>query len=418
MGMGYVGLPLAVSFTKAGFHTVGLEVDDRRRSLLAHGHSYIDDLSDEDLAVTRDPNRFVVDAPTKERIAVADVVVICLPTPLDKAHDPDLRILSEAFSTIRSALRRGQLIILTSTTYPGTTEELALPILQTDGLTAGVDFFLAFSPERVDPGNRQYAYEDVPRVVAGITAACGALCQRLFETVTNKVLLVSNCRTAEMTKLLENTFRSVNIGLVNEMAMICRKLGVDIWEVVDAAATKPYGFMPFFPGPGLGGHCIPIDPAYLAWRLRMLNYRARFVELAEDVNNAMPEYAAGLVSSALNDRGKTLRGSRILALGLAYKKDVADARESPATEVIKILAARGAKVQAHDPLVANSGLEGVEILREAPSREQLRQQECVIILTDHSAYDWPLIFRHARLVIDTRGVSRRLGISGDRVVRL
>src|SRR5713101_3434441 len=315
MGLGYVGLPLAVSFARAGFETLAFEVDRDRLQALSAGHSYIGDLSNDELQAVIADRKFAV-TDDSARLSEPDAIVICLPTPLGKAKEPDLSILTAAFASISSRLRSGQLVILSSTTYPGTTEELALPALQASGLQVGRDFFLAFSPERVDPGNKAFTLRSIPRVVGGVTPSCTGVAQALLECVVDHVEVVSSCRAAEMTKLLENTFRSVNIGLVNEMAVICRKLDIDVWEVIDAASTKPYGFMRFVPGPGLGGHCIPIDPAYLAWKLRMLNYRARFVELAEDINGMMPEYVATLVGTALNDHlGKTLRGARILALG-------------------------------------------------------------------------------------------------------
>jgi UDP-N-acetyl-D-glucosamine dehydrogenase len=348
----------------------------------------------------------------------ADIVMICLPTPLGVGREPDLAKLINVFEDLGHLLRSGQLIVLCSTTYPGTTEELALPRLQSSGLTVGEDFFLAFAPERVDPGNVRYKGELLPRVVGGVTKSCAALAEAFLKTIHSEVLVVSSCRAAEMTKLLENSFRSVNIALINEMAIICRKLGLDVWEVIDAASTKPFGFMRFEPGPGLGGHCIPIDPMYLSWKLRVLNYRTRFVELADDINRAMPEYVASLVASALNYRGITVKGSKILALGIAYKRDVSDARESPALDVIASLKERGAFVQAHDPLVQPQAGIPVEFIREVLSRELVGSQDCIVVLTDHSSYDWDLIFRSARLIVDTRGVSYRTGYNSPNVLRL
>jgi UDP-N-acetyl-D-glucosamine dehydrogenase len=418
MGLGYVGLPLAASFARAGFPTLAFEVDADRVQALADGQSYIGDLSNDELRAIKAEGKFAVTSDAS-RLGEPDAIVICLPTPLGKAKEPDLSILTAAFASIASRLRSGQLVILSSTTYPGTTEELALPALQASGLQVGVDFYLAFSPERVDPGNKKFTLQSIPRVVGGVTPTCTSLARALLETVVDHVEVVSSCRAAEMTKLLENTFRSVNIGLVNEMAVICRKLDIDVWEVIDAASTKPYGFMRFVPGPGLGGHCIPIDPAYLAWKLRMLNYRARFVEVAEDINGMMPEYVATLVGTALNDHlGKTLRGARILALGLAYKRDVSDARESPAIEVIRHLQKRGAEVQAHDPHVEADELDGLRVNKAPLTDDFIRAQDCVVILTDHSDYDWRQILAQAALVVDTRGVSRRVDGAGDRVVRL
>jgi UDP-N-acetyl-D-glucosamine dehydrogenase len=418
MGLGYVGLPLAVSFARAGFPTLAFEVDAARLRALDAGESYIGDLSSHDLRAVTEARKFTATG-DDGRLSEPDAIVICLPTPLGKAREPDLSILTGAFATMASRLRRGQLVVLSSTTYPGTTEELALPALESSGLRVGTDFFLAFSPERVDPGNKQFSLQSIPRIVGGITPACATVARALLQGVVDRVEIVSSCRAAEMTKLLENTFRSVNIGLVNEMALICQKLDIDVWEVIDAASTKPYGFMRFVPGPGLGGHCIPIDPAYLAWKLRMYNYRARFVELAEDINGQMPEHVATLVGTALNDYlGKTLRGARILALGLAYKRDVSDARESPSIEVIRHLMQRGALVDAHDPYVSDDHSNGFAVNRAPLSDDEIRQHDCVVILTDHSAYDWDQIVTHAQLVIDTRGVTRHVESVGGRIVRL
>lgn len=409
MGLGYVGLPLAVSFAQAGLRTVGFEVSTSRLDDLSRGHSYIDDLPSAEIKRHQAAGLLSVTAEF-DRLSETDALVICLPTPLGKAHDPDLSILTSALATVAKSLRPGQLIVLSSTTYPGTTEELALPALESSGLRAGTDFFLAYSPERVDPGNQRFSAREIPRVVAGITPACGTLATELFGLLVDHVYQVPNCRTAEMTKLLENTFRSVNIALVNEMAIICRKLQIDVWDVIDAASTKPFGFMRFEPGPGLGGHCIPIDPAYLAWRLRTVNYRARFVELAEDINGMMPEYVANLVARTLEEAGIPLRGSRILTLGLAYKRNVSDARESPAIEIVRALHARGALVTAHDPYVGEDAFPGFAVLNGKLKDELIRSQNCVVILTDHASYDWPNILTQARLVVDSRGVTHRLDI--------
>jgi UDP-N-acetyl-D-glucosamine dehydrogenase len=417
IGMGYVGLPLAISIVNAGYRTLGLEVNPERLRALENGRSYVDDLSDEALRPAIVNQRLTV-SDQVSRLSGADIVMICLPTPLGVGREPDLAKLINVFDDLGRLLRPGQLIVLCSTTYPGTTEELALPRLQGSGLTVGEDFFLAFAPERVDPGNLRYKGGLLPRVVGGVTKSCAALAEAFLKTIHSEVLVVSSCRAAEMTKLLENSFRSVNIALVNEMAIICRKLGLDVWEVIDAASTKPFGFMRFEPGPGLGGHCIPIDPLYLSWKLRVLNYRTRFVELADDINRAMPDYVATLVASALNDRGITIKGSKILALGIAYKRDVSDARESPALEVIASLRDRGAIVQAHDPLVQPGAGSSVEFIKEALSPKFVGSQDCIVVLTDHSWYDWDLIFRSARLVVDTRGVSHRIGYDSPNVLRL
>jgi UDP-N-acetyl-D-glucosamine dehydrogenase len=417
VGLGYVGLPLAVSFAKAGFQTVGFEIDRNRIRNLREGRSYVGDVASETLRLPEVRANFT--ATTRAtRLGEPDVLIVCLPTPLNRARNPDLTILREAFGSIKTSLRRGQLIILSSTTYPGTTDELALPVLESSGLRVGADFFLAYSPERMDPGNGEFGVSNTPRVVGGVTPPCAALAKQLLEHVVARTHLVSNCRAAEMTKLLENTFRSVNIALVNEMAMICRKLGLDVWEVIEAASTKPFGFMRFEPGPGLGGHCIPIDPMYLSWKLRQLNFRTRFVDLAENVNRAMPDYIVGLVGAALNDRGKTLRGARILTLGLAYKRDIADARESPAIEVVQSLVSCGAVVRAHDPYVAPEQVSELPFENGDLGDDVLAGQDCLLILTDHSVYDWKRIFAQGRLIVDTRGVSLRVAPDSPAVVRL
>jgi UDP-N-acetyl-D-glucosamine dehydrogenase len=418
MGLGYVGLPLAVSFAEKGFRTVGFEIDTRRLSALRAKRSYVDDLSKDTLTTPAVEARFVVTNQFRH-LAELDAIIVCLPTPLGKARTPDLSALINSFSEIQKYLRAGQLIILSSTTYPGTTEELALPILEATGLRVGQEYFLAYSPERIDPGNKRFRTKDIPRVVGGVTKTCTELAELLLQNVVGTVYKVSTCRAAEMTKLLENTFRSVNIALANEMAIICGKIGIDIWEVLDAAATKPFGFMRFDPGPGLGGHCIPIDPVYLSWKLRELKYRARFVELAEDINGAMPDYVVNLVARALNDRGQSLRGARILAIGLAYKRNVGDARESPAIEVVKQLTARGAVVLVHDAFVeAKHSSLGFAVQRQELSNDMIQAQDCVVILTDHSSYDWLRVLANARLVVDTRGITRRVRCDQTKVIRL
>jgi UDP-N-acetyl-D-glucosamine dehydrogenase len=415
VGLGYVGLPMALAFAEVGFKTLGFEVNRRRRRMLADGQSYIEGVAAEGIKRNTERSALAV-SPNLERLAEPDAILVCLPTPLGEGHDPDVSILTNALSAIARTLRQGQLVILCSTTYPGTTEELALPTLESSGLQVGKDFFLAYSPERMDPGNRWFPLNEIPRVLAGVTPDCTALADQLLSSLAVKIHKVANCRTAEMTKLLENTFRAVNIALVNEMAIICRKLDIEIWDVIDAASTKPFGYTRFEPGPGLGGHCIPVDPAYLAWRLRVLNYRARFVELAEDINEAMPDYCANLVANALDERGQAVRGARILALGVAYKADVADARESPSIEVIRQLASRGARMSIHDPYVQESCVAGLAISGGEPSDDLVRQQDCVVILTAHSVYDWDRILKHARLLVDTRGVTR--GRRSANIIRL
>jgi UDP-N-acetyl-D-glucosamine dehydrogenase len=344
----------------------------------------------------------------------ADTISICVPTPLRKTKDPDISFIVSATESIAANFRAGQLIVLESTSYPGTTDEIILPRLSTEGYLVGKDFFLAFSPERVDPGNPRYQTANIPKVIGGVTPACGELATALYSTIIDRVILVSSPATAEMVKLLENTFRAVNIGMANELAIMCAKLGIDVWEVIEAASTKPFGFMPFFPGPGLGGHCIPIDPHYLSWKLKTLNYNARFIELASEINTNMPNYVIDLVSDALNDLSKPLRGSRVLVLGVTYKRDIEDVRESPALDIISLLLSKGAHADYHDPFV--SSLEIAE-LRDQPitvhsvalTEEALRSYDVVLIVTDHTSFDYNWIVNNAKMVVDTRNATKHVG---------
>src|SRR6184192_225571 len=360
IGLGYVGLPLAVEFAKAGFRVIGIDVDAVRVGRLKRGESYIKDIPSVDLQKIIADGRFVATT-ALSFLAEADACCICVPTPLGKTKDPDVSFILQAARAVKSSLRRGQLIVLESTTYPGTTRELVLPMLEEDGLKVGVDFGLAFSPERIDPGNPTYGLKNTPRVVGGITPACTQMAVALYSQIVARVMPVSSVEAAEMTKLLENTFRIVNIGLVNEIAIMCDRLGINVWEVVEAASTKPYGFIPFYPGPGLGGHCIPVDPHYLSWKLRTLNYRARFIELAGEINAEMPEYWVGRVVDRLNEQGRAARGSKVLVVGVAYKKDIDDIRESPALDVIRLLQRRGAAVSYHDPHVRKLRDEAIDL---------------------------------------------------------
>lgn len=417
IGLGYVGLPLAVGFAKAGFHVTGIDVDAGRVSRLKRGDSYIQDIPPAELKPLVESGRFTATTEFAP-LAEADACCICVPTPLNKTKDPDVSFILEAARAVKTSLRPGQLIVLESTTYPGTTRELVLPMLEESGLKVGADFCLAFSPERIDPGNPTYRLKNTPRVVGGITPICRQAATALYSPVVDKVVPVSSTEAAEMTKLLENTFRIVNIGMVNEIAIMCDRLGINVWEVVEAASTKPYGYIPFYPGPGLGGHCIPVDPHYLSWKLKMLNYRARFIELAGEINAEMPRYVVNKVIDALNRLRKSVNGSSILVLGVAYKRDIDDVRESPALDIIKLLCDKGALVTWHDPHVA--ALKGLEALARAPAvtAEALAQADCVVIATDHSTYDWDFIVKQSRLVVDSRNATRQVVTDRHKIIRL
>jgi UDP-N-acetyl-D-glucosamine dehydrogenase len=406
VGLGYVGLPLAMEFARAGFRVLGFDVNRGMVDGLNQGRSHVQDVPGADVARFAQTGKFAATADLA-RLREPDVVSICVPTPLSKTKDPDVSYVLAATNSVKQALRRGQLIVLESTTYPGTTRELMLPALQETGLKVGEDFFLAFSPERVDPGNAKWNTHNTPKVVGGITETCRRVAMAVYEPAIETLIPVSSTEAAELVKILENTFRSVNIGLVNEMAIVCDKLGVDVWEVIDAAATKPFGFMKFMPGPGVGGHCIPLDPHYLAWKMRTLNYRTRFIELAGEINAAMPEYWVGQVVDRLNERGRAARGSTVLVLGVAYKKDIDDIRESPALDVIRLLQQRGAVVRYHDPHVHKLRDEDIELASTPLTAETLAAADCVVIVTDHSDVDYALVGRSARLVVDTRNALAR-----------
>ncbi len=417
IGLGYVGLPLAVDFAMAGFHVVGLDKDPARAAEVDAGRNYIPDVSDADMVAVAKDGRLTgtTDVAVLREV---DAICICVPTPLSKTKDPDVSFILHATDAVQQHLHAPQLICLESTTYPGTTRELVLPRLQETGLTVGEDFFLAFSPERIDPGNAQFKLKNTPKVIGGTTPACISLTSALYGHIVNTVVPVSSTEAAEMVKLLENTFRSVNIGLVNEMAIMAQKLGLDVWEVIQAAATKPYGFMPFYPGPGLGGHCIPVDPHYLAWKLKTLNYRARFIELAGEINAAMPDHVVELVAAGLNQHTKSVKGSRILVLGLSYKKDIDDVRESPALDIITLLEARGAAVTWHDPYVAAYPTTPAPAKLPELTSAALQVADCVVIVTDHSTYDWATVVQHAPLVIDTRNATQHADAPPGRVLKL
>jgi UDP-N-acetyl-D-glucosamine dehydrogenase len=401
IGLGYVGLSLAVELAKAGLAVRGIDLDLERASLLNRGESYLEDVPADTLAPLVADGRLTAST-TFEAAATADVLIICVPTPLRKSKEPDISSILSALESLLPHLRPGQIMVLESTTYPGTTEEVILPRLQARGLVVGSDFFLAFSPERVDPGNRQFSTATIAKVVGGVTPACTQLAAALYRQVTSKVFEVSSPRVAETAKLLENTFRSVNIALANELAFACRKIGVDPWEVIDAAATKPFGFMPFYPGPGIGGHCIPVDPLYLSWKIRLTGYEAQFIALADQINRAMPEHVVNLVADALNDRGRALRGAAVLVLGVTYKPDVNDIRESPALEIVQMLARKGARVSYADPFTPQLVIENLKLSAVEPTAEALAATDCVLILTNHSRFDYATIAERASLVVDTR----------------
>jgi UDP-N-acetyl-D-glucosamine dehydrogenase len=405
VGMGYVGLPLAMAFVEAGFKVVGFDVDPRVVEGLRARRSHIGDVPSEAVAHAVESGLLSATADFA-RLTEADVVVICVPTPLSKTEDPDLSHVMQATESLTRVLRKGQLVVLESTTYPGTTRDLVTPALEASGLKAGVDFFVAFSPERVDPANPTWGIANTPKIVGGLTANCHRLAVALYADVIDRVVEVSSPEVAELAKILENTFRAVNIGLVNEMAVIADRLGIDVWEVIDAAATKPYGFMRFFPGPGLGGHCIPIDPLFLAWKMKTLQYRTRFIDLAAEVNAEMPLYVIRRAAEALNSVRKPVNGSRVLVLGVAYKPDVNDTRESPGLDLIALLRQRGAAVEYHDPHVPTLELESGDLVSVPLEAERLEATDLVLIATDHSDVDYGLVGRHASLVVDPRNAMK------------
>lgn len=406
--LGYVGLPLAVAWADAGFEVIGFDIDERRVARCERGESWIADVPAAAVATLTQSGRLRATTDFAA-LATVDAVSICVPTPLRKTKDPDISAVLSAVETVATHLRPGQLIVLESTTYPSTTDELVLPRLEQSGLRVGTDFFLAFSPERVDPGNTRYTVRNTPKVVGGITLDCRAA----IETVVP----VSSTRAAELVKLLENTFRAVNIGMANELAIMANLLGVDVWEVIAAAATKPFGFMPFYPSPGLGGHCIPIDPHYLTWKMRTLNYSARFIEIASEINGQMPRYVVELISKALNEARQCINGARVLIIGAAYKRDVSDMRESPALDIIELLRARRAEISYADPYVPALTLSDGATLRAVPlDDEQLAAADCAVIVTDHHAFDYGHIATHARLIVDTRNALA--GQSGAHIWRL
>ena len=405
VGLGYVGLPLAVEFARAGFETTGIDLDARKIEAITQGTSYIPDVATEEVArlVAAGKLRATTDFSV---IAELDTANICVPTPLRKTKDPDMSYIVSAVEQVAKGLHRGMLVVLESTTYPGTTEELVQPMLEAGGLKAGEDFFLAFSPERVDPGNPTFNTHNVPKVVGGVGNASTSLACALYGAAIETTVPVSSPRAAEMVKLLENTFRMVNIGLVNEIAMMCDRLGLDVWEIVKAAATKPFGFMPFYPGPGLGGHCIPIDPFYLSWKAKQTGFDPRFIELAGQINGAMPHFVVDKIGDALNRHQKSINGASVLILGLAYKRDIDDMRESPALDVMHLLHEKGARVRYADPyvpaLAARAWHGGFDMRTESLTPDVIAAADCVAILTEHRTVDYDMVVGSARLIVDTR----------------
>ncbi len=404
IGLGYVGLPLAVEFAEGGYKVTGFDISTEKVKLINGGRSYIDDIPDNRVAPQVKSGH--LRATTDDKLlAKMDCVSICVPTPLSKTKDPDISYIIAAIKWLKKYLHKDMLIVLESTTYPGTTDEVIRPILEESGLKAGRDFYLAFSPERVDPGNAYFTTKTTPRVVGGQTEKCTRIAKAYYEQVIPSIYAVSSTRAAEMVKLLENTFRSVNIGLVNEVAVMCRRLKLDVWEIINAAATKPFGFMPFYPGPGLGGHCIPIDPHYLSWKLKTLNYYARFIELAGDINSHMPEWVVDRITGLLNDHGKAVNGCKIMVLGVAYKKNICDIRESPALDVIRILENLGAKTKYNDPYVPAVNWDKTSLKSSRLTASVLNKSELTVILTDHSDYNYQWVVDNSKMVFDTRNAT-------------
>jgi UDP-N-acetyl-D-glucosamine dehydrogenase len=413
VGLGYVGLPLAVEFAKAGFPVTGVDVNTQKVERVNAGDSYVGDISSDALSsLVKDGKlRATTDFGV---VGELDTVNICVPTPLRKTKDPDMSYIVSSCQEIASNFHSGMLIILESTTYPGTTAELLLPVFEKSGLRVGEDFFLCFSPERVDPGNAKYHTRNIPKVVGGTTAACTRMGSLFYSQALSTVVPVSSTQVAEMVKLLENTFRMINIGLVNEMALMCDRIGINVWEVIEAAATKPFGFMPFYPGPGLGGHCIPIDPFYLSWKTKQAGIEARFIELAGYINGQMPHFVVDKIQNALNDAGKPVKGTHIHILGVAYKKDIDDMRESPALDVMLLLQRRGARLSYSDPYVPRLQLDGLDL--RAQPESVAGEADCAVIITDHSAFDYRRIAASARLIVDTRNALK--GVNSSHIVRL
>jgi UDP-N-acetyl-D-glucosamine dehydrogenase len=420
IGLGYVGLPLAVEFGRGGFTVVGFEVDEARIEIINSGKSYIPDVPTDMVKALVERGKFSATTDFS-RLKETDAVIICVPTPLRKTKEPDISYILAASEQLRATLHSPQLIVLESTTYPGTTDEVLRPMLEETGLALDKDFYLAFSPERVDPGNKNFQTNNIPKVVGGVSPMSTEIASALYQTIVERVHKVSSARVAETAKLLENTFRSVNIALVNEMAQLCYHLGIDSWDVIQAAATKPFGFMPFYPGPGIGGHCIPLDPHYLSWKARLHGFEARFIGLAEEVNSHMPRHVVQLIQDGLNEAGKPVKGSRLLVLGAAYKRDINDVRESPALGIVDQLMHKGAHVSYHDPFIPEMKLDGKGALTSVPlTDEALSGCDCVCIVTDHSSIDYSRVVRLAPFIVDTRNITRKLGMPEheSKIIRL
>jgi len=416
IGLGYVGLPLAIEIAKAGFSVVGIDIDKEKVKKINSKNSYIPDVSKEDLARAVSQKKLVATSHYKV-LKEVDIVSICVPTPLSKTREPDISYIITATSEVSKCLHQGQLIILESTTFPGTTKDIVLPELEKKNLKVGKDFFLVFSPERVDPGNRKYTIKNTPKVLGGITSECKEIAKIFYQQIVEKIVLVASAQEAEMVKLLENTFRSVNIALVNELALMCDRLGIDIWNVIEAAATKPLGFMPFYPGPGLGGHCIPIDPVYLSWKAKSHGFDSKFIKFAEEINKSMPHYVVRKIIQALNTCKRSLSGSKILILGVAYKEDVGDIRESPALDIVEILCEKGAEVIYNDPYVPKMKIGKREWESLPLNKILLSQADCVVITAAHSCYDYNWIVENARLAVDTRNATKNL-LDKGRIIKI
>ena len=418
IGLGYVGLPLAVDLAKKGFEVIGIDVDESKCKSLNEGKSYVEDISSEELkSLTGKTGKGFIHATTDFSVLkTIDCLSICVPTPLAKTRDPDMSYILAVNDQVKKYIHPGMLIILESTTYPGTTEEIIVPMVEEAGFTVGENVFVAFSPERIDPGNKKYQLKNTPKVVGGCTKKCTVVAVALYGQIVDKVVPVSNPQVAEMVKLLENTFRSVNIGLANELSKMCHVLGIDTNEVIQAAATKPFGFTPFYPGPGLGGHCIPIDPLYLSWKLKTLNYNAKFIELASEINTAMPEYVVELVTHKLNDMQKSINGSKILMMGISYKENISDMRESPAVDVFKILKAKGAQVEYHDPHVPSFKFNGKPAYSTELTTDAIKNCDLVVITTWHSEFTIDPIMEYAKAIVDTRNATN--GITSSKVIRI
>jgi UDP-N-acetyl-D-glucosamine dehydrogenase len=414
VGLGYVGLPLVVEFAQAGFCVTGIDVQQSKVDAINRGESYIQDVPTADVQalVKAGKIRATTDFSVVREL---DTINICVPTPLRKTKDPDMSFIVNACQEMAKFFHPGTLVILESTTYPGTTDELMLPMFEEGGLKVGQDFFMCFSPERVDPGNPKYQTKNIPKVVGGITPACTEIGALFYRQALDTVVPVGSTRVAEMVKLLENTFRMINIGLANEIALMCDRMGINVWEVIDAAATKPFGFMPFYPGPGLGGHCIPIDPFYLSWKTKQAGIEARFIELAGYINGQMPHFVVDKIQNALNDHTKPLKGSRVHVMGVSYKRDIDDVRESPALDIIHLLGRRGALISYSDPFVAQIQSDGIE-MQAIDADAAIRDADCVVIVTDHKKFDYPALVKNAHLIVDTRNALK--GIQSDKIVRL